>query len=163
MCGIFQTGPLPIEPLPKPFDRRVAFLEAHARRLYAEEPDELRTFVYFTHRLKSVSGCRDDLAHGRPGMITRRGKQRQGLLVPSLRKDDRYIPLTLEDIGRLHRKIRELGREANLMTYPLYAAQAFASTGIPVQQVENGSMPSTVRSRSPMLPRLKSPPPTWQP
>lgn len=163
LCEIFWIHHHPQDALPRPFDRRVRILRDFAANIYAQEPAEFLTFAWFLQRLKTANGHRDHIAHGLPGRITRHGREFAGLLVPHPSSDDRYIPMTLKGIRSLYEEICSLHREASAIAYPLYAAQHYALFGKPVRQVENGSMPATVHSRSPMLPRFSTPPATFRP
>jgi hypothetical protein len=74
VCEFAWRTSHPGERVPRSFDIRIAGLKEIAASIYKNEPDEYRIFSWYVQRLRTLNGRRDDLAHGLPGKVTKKGR-----------------------------------------------------------------------------------------
>src|SRR3546814_16541944 len=86
----FWLDQFPQMRMPRSFDRRINPLVDTVKPLYAPEPAEYRTFMWFIHRIKDANGQRDNIAPGLPGKVERRGGKFRGLQEPYPRSQERH-------------------------------------------------------------------------
>lgn len=165
MCDLFWVEAHPEQKLPQSFGARANILQQFGEHLYlAREPEEYRLLAWFLQRSKTVWGKRDDLAHGRFGMITRRGRTCEGFQIPVPGGNTKYIPMSREKIAALSLEIDNLLRESHQVSHALYLARVASSSQQTQRTLIDGVwMQLTWENRSPKLPRENLPPPTWHP
>ncbi|MFZ1813223.1 MAG: hypothetical protein WBO55_11780 [Rhizobiaceae bacterium] len=152
--------------IPRSFDARKKALRDFSRTLYAEEPEELRAFLWFLQRLADANGKRDDICHGIPGEVRRRGKTYKCLAIYHPSKPTRYTPVSVARIKRLHAELIKLDNElSEVMAATDVAIQAsrVASGETRVWQgFSSHRYDLTPGNRSPMLPKHVPPPATFR-
>lgn len=99
------------ERVPRSFDIRIAGLKEIAASIYKNEPDEYRIFSWYVQRLRTLNGRRDDLAHGLPGKVTKKGRTYDGIKIPFPSRDTKYSELTVEDIEELAEDLKAMEGE----------------------------------------------------
>lgn len=153
----------PNERMPRSFDKRIQHLTDSVRPLYADEPEEERTFLWFVHRLKDVNGRRDQLAHGIPGTIKKGRREYVGLMVPFPSNRTKYVPMSLAQIKKLASALTQIRHETWQVGSAINAVLAASSGNRSVWRDPDGWTRITMDNRSPMLPRDHPPPPTFSP
>ncbi len=147
---------------PNQFTKRVNLLLDYAKRLYANEPEELLIFGWFIQRLKQAGGIRDAIAHGQPGIIGQHGREYPGLMVPEAGRGNRYVPLSEEKIADLCKTLDAMVWEATEVRVAFCEAH-IASLPNKLQRLTDGEWKTvTMDNRSPKLPQRHRPPPTFR-
>lgn len=163
MCQMFWLKEHPEERLPQSFDTRANILKIFAKALYVpREPAEYRIFVWFIQRIKAANGKRDDLAHGIHGLITKNGRTREGLLVPHPSRKTDYIPMTAAQIGKFNEELSTLNREVKWVGLAFSQAVQATSPHKSFGLIDGVWTQDTWDNRSPKLPQLIPPPPTFR-
>jgi hypothetical protein len=165
ICDRFWPDVHPREGIPRPFVRRSKELKDYGRSLYLDklqEPDEWRTFAWYVQRLRTLNDQRDDIAHGQPGLITKNGKQFEGLMVPYPSRETKFVEQTVLDIEELAETLQAIRNETGQVRHAFWLAHEAASPDRQVWQARNGWTQLTKENRSPMLPRWHHPPATFQ-
>jgi hypothetical protein len=165
MCESFWFSEHPDKQLPQSFSKRATILQGFVADLYlTREPDEYRIFAWYLQRVRTVNGKRDNLAHGRFGKITRRGRTYDALSVPVPSGANKYIPMSMKAIERLAEEINDLLSETPEVSYALSRARAASSSREIHRALVDGEWTQlTWDNRSPKLPRRHLPPSTWNP
>lgn len=159
----------PQERMPREFIRRANYLRRVADDIYLDklkEPDEHRQFYWFMKRVTDAHGLRDAVAHGLPGIATKGTRQFPALLIHPPSRPQEIKPLSSQKLNMLASEIEALFDEMSGVTEALEVARfsALLSTfpqmraGLPPEVLERYSP----HSRSPKLPRLSRPPPTFR-
>jgi hypothetical protein len=165
ICQNFWVDEHPQVTIPRPFDKRSKAIKDYGRKLYLEklqERDEWRFFAWYIQRLRTLNDRRDDIAHGQPGLITKDGKQFEGLMVPRPSKETRFVEQTILDIEDLGQQLTAILGEATQVAYAFWAAHVAASPHRQAWRVQNGWTQITKENRSPKLSRWNVPPPTFR-
>ncbi len=151
----------PTQGIPRSFDRRIGALVEIVSPLYANEPDELRQFQWYVQRLRNANGQRDQIAHGIPGTITKNGRTFWGLVISFPSRETKYISKSIASIEKLVKSLYDLHFETVQVHYALIALRNASSGNVSTWKKPGGWTPVTMENRSPKLPRLSSPPPTF--
>ena len=162
VCEFAWRTSHPGERVPRSFDIRIAGLKEIAASIYKNEPDEYRIFSWYVQRLRTLNGRRDDLAHGLPGKVTKKGRTYDGIKIPFPSRDTKYSELTVEDIEELAEDLKAMEGETYQVSMALLQALQASSGNISIWQDPDGWAPLTKDNRSPKLPRENLPPPTFR-
>jgi hypothetical protein len=158
----------PQERMPREFSRRAKYLRRVADDVYLNklnEPDEHRQFYWFMKRVTDAQGLRDDVAHGLPGIATKGTRQFPALLIHPPSRPQEIKPLSTQKLNRLASEIEGLFDEMSGVTEALEVAR-FSALLSTFPQMRAGLPPEVLQryspdSRSPKLPRLSRPRPTF--
>lgn len=156
----FWVDAKPNERIPRSFDRRINGLVDLISPFYSGEPDEYRIFMWFIQRIKDANGRRDNIAHGIPGTITKKGRTYKGLMIPEHSREATYSPMPFNKITELAETIDELITECGSVTSALWAVRS-ASRSERIWRESDGWKTVTMDNRSPKLPCLRTPPQTF--
>jgi len=164
MARSFWFKDHPEERMPQSFTRRSKNFIQSVGKLYHLEPEEFRQFCWFVHRMRIAASKRDDLAHSKPGLVKRNGREYEGLWIEHPSAATRTIEMSVIDIEMLAEEISSLHVESGQVGMALHvAAQVAALREIPNPPTLGGLLPSVTGPRFPMQPRWNPPPPTFQP
>lgn len=163
ICEFVWHFKYPKQSVPRAFNARIKGLKEVYKTIYASEPDEYRQLCWFIQRLRDINNRRDDLAHGRPGRAQiNDGDWFECLMVPFPSRDTKYTPMNVEGIEKLHSDLKLITNEVRDVSDALTVALQASSGNISTWQDPHGLMPLTMANRSPMIPRLNAPPPTFR-
>lgn len=127
-CVTFWNEEHPGRSIPWPFEPRVEKLESYVRKLLATEPTELRQFGWLIQRLRKANSRRNDIVHGRPGVIgENRDEGFEGIYVPHP-SAPRYVPLTVAELETYCEELRMLGIETRETARGIWAADTASSS-----------------------------------
>jgi hypothetical protein len=150
--------------MPREFIRRAKYLRSMGEAIYINklnEPDEYRQFCWFMKRITDAHGLRDAIAHGIPGTATQGKRRFRALLIHPPSRPHEIKPFSAKMLNKLAADIESLFDELSDVVFAVSVAH-FATLPRPP-----GKLPPEVlalyssESRSPKLPRLSLPPPTF--
>jgi hypothetical protein len=113
LCEFLWPIHPPGQEIVRSFDKRAETLAEIARKLYAAEPDEWRTFAWLLQRLKTANGRRDAICHGIPGTKKIAGKEIDSLLIPFPARPTKYSPISVLAIEQLAALLDDLMHDAD--------------------------------------------------
>jgi len=111
MCQSFWSNQHPGQMMPRSFDKRSEYLKLYAVTLWRDEPSKQKGFDKYMQRVKTANGKRDDVCHGVPGQITRRGRRYFGLRIVHPSQATRYPDMTVDQLERLAEELGHLAAE----------------------------------------------------
>ncbi len=154
------------EIIPRSFDARRKRLKQFGKTLYENEPEEYLYFSWFLTRLSDANGFRDDICHGIPGTVTKRGRNFECLQISHPSKETRHTPVSIGKIERFRKKLSDLDVEASDVSWAVSQALTASLRNTSVWQDDDnhrGWILITPENRSPMLPKSVLPPPSFRP
>jgi hypothetical protein len=99
---------------PASFDKQMALWVALIETLFRSNPDYLNYCLDYVQRVRSANGQRDDIAHGVPGVIEKRGRSFFGLMVSRpLIANTRMVQIDVPKITAIAFELRNLKHESS--------------------------------------------------
>ena len=127
MARSFWFKDHPEERMPQSFTRRSKNFIQSVGKLYHLEPEEFRQFCWFVHRMRIAASKRDDLAHSKPGLVKRNGREYEGLWIEHPSAATRTIEMSVIDIEMLAEEISSLHVESGQVGMALHVAAQVAA------------------------------------
>lgn len=165
ICENWWYRAFPNERVPRSFDRRLDGLKVIGSRLFMLDAAEHRIFRWYLHRLAQADSKRDDISHGIPVKATHPYKKIEydALRIPFPSRPTRFQKMSVDGLYKFYWELDAMFSETVQVGLVISHLQQASFSHRSIWHMQRGLQPVRGMSvRSPKLPRLKPPPPTWR-